>query len=540
MHCAACNAAIPDTGRFCPACGAAIPVEDPVSVADYRDAVAKLGRRPEAWARAELEALRTELGVRQQTHDRLMAELAPSEAAAPIGVWLDAGPIAQFRAGEQCVLRVRVQNRTARAIAGLALEVAVSAAEAPLAVRGGDAVGPGDEEVLSVWFRPSVAGHHRVEAVVEVAPMRGAPTRWATEAVPFVIGAAAALQQHIQIDARTQRVGVFENIGAASKGGLMDGADWRPLQVRAAVAAVAAPLREDATIEGIAVVVAPGDPPVVQVDGVRGTLVELHDPALRDHLSARDRLQVWSMGRDRAGAPLFTSRAPAARHAGGPVRVGPGDDLAEALRSAPPGGRVEVTGAHRGPLVVDRALTLVGLEGASVSSERGPALRLDGDVVVEELVVRGAAPAGQYAVDAVEVRSGRVVLERCTLSSDAPGNLVPGRAVAVVGPANLELRGCKLEGSGVGVAVDVSWSGFATDHARGARVRVAGCELVGLGTGVAVAGADREVRVVRSRFAGVAEAAVRVLGAGSCAVEDCAVPKRLLVADTGANLVVKA
>jgi hypothetical protein len=55
-----------------------------------------------------------------------------------------------------------------------------------------------------------------------------------------------------------------------------------------------------------------------------------------------------------------------------------------------------------------------------------------------------------------------------------------------------------------------------------------------------VAGSDREVRVVKTRFAGIAEAAVRVLGAGSCAIEACSVPKRLLVADAGANLVVKA
>jgi hypothetical protein len=543
MTCTGCSAEVPGGARFCPACGAGVPVEDPVAVATYRDALAKLGGRAEAWARAELAELREELSIRPDTHERLLAELAPAAAEAPIGVWIDARPVADFRAGEQCVLRLRVQNRSARSVAALGLRVEVTAADQPLEVRSEQVLGPGDEDVLSVWFRPAVAGHHRVDAVIEVAPIRGAPSRWACEAIPFLIGAAAALQQQITIDASTQRVGVFENIGAASKGGLIADADWRPVPVRGAAAEVRPEgAQTPLPAGGVAVVVTGGDPPVVALDGVRGDLVELHDPGLRGRLGHGDRLQVSVIGRDVAGRPLYSSRpaqAPTARP-GGVISVGPDDDLAEAVRGAPAGARIEVRGEHQGPLVLDRAVSLTGVDGATITSPTGPVLRIDGDVVLCELTVRGAAPAGQYAVDAIEARSGRVVVERCVVSADAPGNLVPGRAVVVAGAANVELRACQVQGSGVGVAVDVSWSGFATDLARGARVRLVGCELVGVGIGVAVAGADREVRVVKTRFAGIGEAAVRVLGSATCSIEGCAVPKRLLVADTGANLIVKA
>ena len=282
-----------------------------------------------------------------------------------------------------------------------------------------------------------------------------------------------------------------------------------------------------------------GDVIDAEIDGHRGSLVDLHDPAMRAVLRPGDKLQVVVIGNDGAGRPLLSSRSAAAIPAapvGGALRVGPTDDLAAALKAAPPGAKIVFSGTHTGPFVVDRPLELSGESGVLVS-RAGPVLRISADVVLKELTVRGAAPQGQYAIDAIEIRSGRVAIEGCTLSSDAPGNVVPGRAVAVAGAATVELRHCMLQGSGIGVSIDVSWSGFATDTARGARVRLVSCEVAGCGTGVAVAGNDREVRVTRTRFIGVSEAAVRALKGGAAFVEECTIPPHLLVAEPGANLV---
>lgn len=548
MTCSACNAIVPDGARFCPACGAARPRETEAGVAAYSEALTKLAGRTEAWALAELAELRKEHNITAATHEALAAKLATRVGAdrlADIGVWVDAAPVANFRAAEQCVLRLRIRNDSDRPIASLRLVATTTASRGELTAAAAELLGPGEDDVLSVWFKPTVAGHHRADFRFELGFLRGAPAWWAAE-LPFLIGAAAALQQQIHIEAGSQRVGVFENIGAATKGGLITDADWRMVTLRPAAApAASAAAREAAAAKvgaaGTALVVSAGDPPTVTLDGATGPLVDGLDVALRRRLRPGDKLDVHVMGLDGRGGPLFAvGPAPAAEAVGGDtVIVGPGDDLAAAVARAPAGTKIVIRGQHEGPVSVDRPMELRGEGGATLRAAEGPVLRLAADVVVRDLTVRGAAPEGQYAVDAIEVRSGRVVVEGCKVSADAPKNLVPGRAIAVAGAANLELRGCQIEGSGIGVAVDVSWSGFATDTARGARVKVVGCELVGVGVGVAVAGADRELRVVRTRFAAIGEAAVRALRGGSCVVEDCTVPKRLLSADPGADIVVK-
>jgi RNA polymerase subunit RPABC4/transcription elongation factor Spt4 len=544
VTCVKCTDTIPDDAKFCPLCGERQPEEDPGAVAEYQTALESLADRTEAWAMAELETLRRELRVRESTHQRLMAERRAGPAQqAPVSMWVDAKPFQEFRAGEQCLLRLRVINDTGRPLASVELALDVTAATAPLVSRTDRALGPAEEHVFSMLFRPGVAGHHHASGQVVLRPLRGAEQRWQLSQIPFLVGAAAALQQQIHIDARAQRVGVFENIGVASRGGLLDETDWRLVDLRPAIegapVAVAAPKGLAPGHSGTARVVLHGDVVDVELEGHRGSLVDWHDPALRMVVRPGDKLQVVVIGADGAGRPLFSSRGGAVQPAmpAGQIRVGPEDDLAAALRNASPGAKILIEGTHRGPFVLDRPLELAGGKGAVLESRTGPALRISGDVVLRELTVRGAAPNGQYAIDAIEVRSGRVIVQECTLSSDAPGNVVPGRAIAVAGAATVEVRHCVVQGSGVGVSVDVSWSGFATDTARGARVKVISCEISGCGTGVAVAGNDREVRVARTRFIGVSEAAVRVLKGGMAAIEECTIPPHLLVAEPGANLV---
>lgn len=548
VTCTSCEARLADGARFCPSCGARQPEEDPGAVLQYREALRALGGRREAWAEEELATLRRELQIRPATHARLVAELAPvAPRDLPVSVWIDAASLTQLRAGEQGLLRVRVVNESGRALRRASLRCRTTGIEVEACTR--DLLGPGEEEVLALLMRPTVAGHHPLTGTIEVTPLRGEAQVLAIEDIAFRVATATALQQSIHIDARSQRVGIFENIGASEKGGLVGAADWRPIALRvvtvAPVAAVAAlpPIGR----RGPGVVVATGHVLTVALDGVEGALVDLDDPELRGRLAPGDRLQVTVIGHDGRDRLVLSTRAPATApshaapsHAApsqaAEARVGPGGSLADALRSGAT--RIVVTGTHIGPFVVDRAVEIAG-EGATLEAARGPVLRLSADVVVRGLTVRGAAPAGAYAIDAIAITTGRCVLDGVTASSDAPGNLTPGRALAVAGTCRVEVRGCVLRDAGIGIAIDVSWTGFATDTAAGASVRVYGSRFENVGTGVALAGAGRELHVARCTFTRVADAAVSLLRGASATVEDCVVSPSALHAEAGAHLVTR-
>lgn len=542
MACVECRAPLPDEARFCPICGTRRADEDPADVAEYETAFATLGGRTESWAEAELAALRAELGIRETTHRRLLAARAP-QSVCPVSASVDTRSVADFRAAEGCLLRVRVVNDGPRPLGDLSLHVTTTAIEGPIPVdRAGRAIGPGEEALLSALFRPALAGHHHATVRIVTVPLRGAEQHWVSAPIPFLVGAPASLQSQIHIDARSQKVGVFENIGGPARGGMVGSADWQPIQLSASSAPSTAPGHgathgaPSGRTAGTGLVVDAGDPLLVELDGRRGPLVDRPDAPL----GVGDRLQVFAIGADGAGRPLWSCRpapvvapAPAAS-----LEVGPGDDLAARLATAPAGAKITVRGTHPGPLVLGRAIELTGVD-AVLEGATGPVLKIGADVVLRGFTVRGAAPGGRYAADAIEIRSGRVVLQDCILSSDAAGNLTPGRAVAVTGPANVELRGCTVSHSGVGVAIDVSWSGFPTDTARGARVRVMGGTFRELGVGLAVAGADRELRAARVRFERVADAAVRVHKGASATVEDCVLGGSAAQADPGAVLVAR-
>ena len=163
---------------------------------------------------------------------------------------------------------------------------------------------------------------------------------------------------------------------------------------------------------------------------------------------------------------------------------------------------------------------------------RGAALTLHGDVVVRSLSIRGAAPKGTYAPDGIAVQSGRVLIDGCDITVDRPGNLTPGRGIAVIGPAQVEVQGGQIHNCGVGIAVDVGWGGFGAGQARGARVGVHGVTLRANGLGAAVAGAGRELHLARCTFspnrdgdpdrdAPHLEGAVRALDDAVLTVEAC-------------------
>lgn len=521
-----CGANLPDEARFCPSCGARQPEETADAVRQYAEALVALGGRTEAWALDELAALRAELHIRAATHDRLLAERAPASQKCPLTLWVDISTLATLRAAEPGVLRLRVVNEGARALRAVVLD---GRSDAGALEARCDVLGPGESAVLSARIHPAVAGHHAATLTLTATPLRGEAELYAAD-VEFRVAGSGALQQSIHIDARNQRVGLFENIGASDRGGLVGGGDWRELPLRAGRAAVAERVLPAVGTRALVTIVAK-DPLTAELDGVRGALVEV-DPTLLGVLGPGDKLPATVIGHDGRGGLLLSTRDAPKVSAQAVVRVGPGDALADALAAAPAGARVEISGVHRGSFVVDRRLELAGdgvLEGL-----RAPVLRVTADLVLRGLTVRGVAGPGAYAADAVEVAAGRVVIERCTLSSDGDRNLTPGRALAITGPAEVELRDSVVRRSGVGVAVDVSWSGFATTLAQGATVRVYGTTFEDVGTGFAIAGAGRALHAARNTCVRV-DVGARVINGASATFEDNTMPG--IEADPGTQVV---
>lgn len=443
MSCSSCGAAVPDGARFCPGCG-------------------------------------------QRT-----------EPAGVLSAWLDAETVGELRVGARCLLRLRVVNESTTALRGVHL--ALTWSDRPLEALRAEALEPGADAVLALLLRPEVAGHGTVGGTARAVDASGTETLWGLQGVHLRVAGPAALQQSIHIDARSQRVGIFENIGGAGSGGLVGAARWEPLELRRLERAPS-PAAADLAVgfRGTGVVAAAGAELLVALEGHTGVLVDLEDPALRSILGPGDRLSVTVLGTDDRGRPLLSTRPARAGSAPAPAptattEVGPGG-LAAAIAAAAPGSTLVIRGPQEGPLAIDKPLTLDATE-AVLHVPRGVGLRLSADVVVRGLVVRGTA-AGGYAPDGIEIAGGRVVLEGCDIAVNSEGALTPGRGVAVTGPASVEIRGGRIHHCGVGVAVDVSWSGFPTTTARGARVHVRDVAFADNDRDAASAGEGRELHLV--------------------------------------------
>ncbi|MEY3015265.1 MAG: hypothetical protein RIT45_4000 [Pseudomonadota bacterium] len=176
--------------------------------------------------------------------------------------------------------------------------------------------------------------------------------------------------------------------------------------------------------------------------------------------------------------------------------------LGPRLFGLPPGSIVALgPGAHRGPVALPHAITLVaagGLGSASIVGHRGPAVSVEGagSVRIEGLVLRGPEAGAGAALQvymaaevhvvacllssgrgrgegggAVDVQQGRVRLERCRLTR----NRAPqGGAVRCAGAARVELESCVLHAN-----VADGAGGGALFASRGGSIEAVGCTFVG-------------------------------------------------------------
>lgn len=108
-----------------------------------------------------------------------------------------------------------------------------------------------------------------------------------------------------------------------------------------------------------------------------------------------------------------TARAGAATRA-------PAERLAEAIAAAAPGDTLEVTGGvFHGNLVVDKPLTLVGLDGATLDADgKGTALRLEApDIVVRGFVVRNSGDSLDREDSGIIIAGPNALVEDNTLEN---------------------------------------------------------------------------------------------------------------------------
>ena len=212
--CVQCGEALAKAGGFCGKCGARQPdpIEDADAVARYRAVVERFASDGtlDAGERLQLEVLRRRLGVSDDTHRDLLAEL---EARAPrvagsLRIYVDVATIRHFEVAARCLVRLRVENTGELALERVELHCQVAGEPPPPPAETASTVLPGANEVVTLWLIPRVAGHQELRGVVAATDVLGARTTYAMGKIQFrVASAAEAARAHVvNIDQRNARV----------------------------------------------------------------------------------------------------------------------------------------------------------------------------------------------------------------------------------------------------------------------------------------------------------------------------------------------
>ncbi|MEO7330853.1 MAG: inactive serine/threonine-protein kinase VRK3 [Minicystis sp.] len=164
------------------------------------------------------------------------AQPAP-EPAIPLDLAIDLGTLRHFEAGTRCLLRFRVENRSARPSPAVALHCAMRGA-GPLPPASAPTLAPGEAVLLTAFLVPSLGGFDELSGAL----LLGAPDAqrsYRFEGFQLRIGSSAAPQvQVINIDQRSARVvdNSRSQFGQAQPAGgaLLEGeGEWHSLSLTA-------------------------------------------------------------------------------------------------------------------------------------------------------------------------------------------------------------------------------------------------------------------------------------------------------------------
>ena len=143
----------------------AVQNEDPAKVDEYKQLVAEMAADGviEQWELEVLTERRRALGISKATHDKLVAEYE-NLGAKLLSAQLDEAGMTAFRAGQSCVLRLRVRNEGTRGLSSVRVQAATSSTEGLVEVSV-NRLAPGGDDTLLVRLNPEVAGQHELSVL---------------------------------------------------------------------------------------------------------------------------------------------------------------------------------------------------------------------------------------------------------------------------------------------------------------------------------------------------------------------------------------
>jgi hypothetical protein len=169
------------------------------------------------------------------------AQPAP-EPAIPLDLAIDLATIRHFEAGTRCLLRFRVENRSARPSPTVELRCALRGA-GPLPAASAPAIAPGGFVLLTAFLVPSLGGFDELSGAVVIVEA-GVQRSYRFEGFQLRIGTGAAPQvQVVNIDQRSARVvdNSRSQFGLAQPAGgaILEGeGEWHPLPLSVETEAV--------------------------------------------------------------------------------------------------------------------------------------------------------------------------------------------------------------------------------------------------------------------------------------------------------------
>jgi len=208
--------------------------EDPTKVAEYERVLHEMLADGvlEAWESDVLANLRRDYGISQSTHDRLATNFVPIQSQL-LGMAVDRSTIADFRASQNCMLRMQVRNEGSDALRHVRYELITSSTQGSIQGRSGRLAPRGDDQVM-VRLTPEIAGQHHLEGLLTAVTYSGVESRYRLQPFMFAVASphSAGAARVFNIDASAMRVGKFEGLGdtGGQAGGLLGRAQW--VQVR--------------------------------------------------------------------------------------------------------------------------------------------------------------------------------------------------------------------------------------------------------------------------------------------------------------------
>lgn len=204
--------------------------EAPEKVARYVQTVEELlgdGSHDE-WKLSELQELRSHLGITEETHSEILAQLAASQST-DLRVQVDQASMRAFRAGQFCVIQLRLANSGQKGIRSVHVEVATSSTVG-LVEQDSPYIPPGSDELVTLRLKPDTAGQHEFRALLTTTSFTGHTSHFRTRPLVFAVARAhqAGGAQVYNMDLSAMQVGKIGNLGMSEGGqaGLGGQADW--------------------------------------------------------------------------------------------------------------------------------------------------------------------------------------------------------------------------------------------------------------------------------------------------------------------------